>query len=541
MIIILPIGHEQLTLSRLPYATFVLIALCITATLIASAFTGEEAEGERALRELQAYYQGHDYLELTPEVTADLPQRERELAEHRREWLAWLAEDPDGVAAYVKSTPVDKRRKGVVSTLDATGQVVEKRPDEGPPPALDEKQLATLKAEFLARAAAVDADTKSEEQSHLDDLVERYVSAIASSPARRFAYVPASPSPIGLVTHIFIHAGVVHLLLNMVFLWIVATKLEDLWGRPLFVAAFVVLGVIAALVHGLAHPGSNVPMVGASGAVAGLMGAYVVRLARTKVRFVYIYMILKPRFGSFDAPAFLMFPLWFFGELMYALFLDFGGIAYWAHVGGFVAGVVLAVALKLTDFERRVLGREPEVEVDPDAAPLVAFQRSAPSGPASPGTGHPALALGPVTIEALEPDRLTCARTDGAPFDLGRGEVTLLAAAQVNQIGGPLADQWLGTAEPRTGTIVLLVLLVVRDPDAPVTGYVVDVSKLRYNRLFERPLATPRDNFFALLKRVIALFPAARFVGDRERLAAGELPTFLDLGELEARLIRAAT
>jgi len=545
MIILLPIGHEQLTLSKLPFATFVLMGICVVATVIAGAVMyDEDSDDLAALSELRAYYNGHDYLELDPEITADLPQRERELYQHRQKWLAWLAEEPEAAAEFVESIPVEDRRNPTNKMLDMTGDLVDVELGEGDPRELDEAQLDSLKADFLERSAAVDPESRYEQQLRIDELAARYASAARSSPARRFAYVPASPSPIGLVTHIFIHAGVVHLVLNLVFLWVVATKLEDIWGRPLFVAAFVVCGVIGALSHGLANAERLVPMIGASGAVAGLMGAYMIRLGRTKIRFVYFYFIFRPRAGSFDAPAFLMFPLWFFGELVYALFFDIGMIAYWAHVGGFVAGVALALVFKLTDFERRVLGREPELAEDPDVAPLVAFQQpSVPEATPNPDRG-PSLVLSNVTIDSLTEDRLTCTSHAGGSIELERGEIKLVAAAQVSQVAGPLAERWLGETGPRSGTTVLLVLLpqgALRSPGATIAGYVVDVSKLRYNHLFDRPLATPRDNFFALLKRVIALFPSARFAGDRERLAAGELPTCLDLAELEERLLKAAT
>jgi membrane associated rhomboid family serine protease len=543
MIILLPIGHEQLTLSRLPFATFALMAICIAATLLAGFAMGDEDAGDlRAFADLRGYYQEHDYLDLPPEITAELPSPDRRLYAHRQEWLAWLAEEPEEAAAFVESIPKEKRKTGVITLLNDQGEVVQKREDEGKPVVLDAEHLDALKADFLARAAAADEETRHEQQQRLDELAERYIAAAERSLTRRFAYVPAHPSLLGLVTHIFIHAGALHLVLNLVFLWVVSAKLEDIWGRPLFVAAFLVFGAIGALVHGIAHTESMVPMIGASGAVAGLMGSYVVRLGRSKVRFVYFYMILKPKVGSFDAPAFLMFPLWFFSELLYALFFDFGDIAYWAHVGGFAAGVALALAFKLTDFERRVLGREPEVEIDPDTAPLVAFQR--PTAPDPADGAERSVDLTPIAIDALGEDRLLCSPATGERVEIARAQVRVIAAAQVAQAAGPLAERWLGAIPPRSGATVLLVLVVEGAGDAveaPLEGYAIDAAELRYNRLFERPLATPRDNFFALLKRVIALYPAARFAGDRELLATGELPSYPNLEELEARLVRAST
>jgi membrane associated rhomboid family serine protease len=538
MIILIPIGHDELEVSRLPFATFALMAICIVVFAVSISALDESLEDEeRALARVRGFYQGHPYLELDPDTLGDLPAGDQGLYELRQEWLEWYAESPDEAAELLEGTPIT-HREGVVTVLDDSGEVVQVPEGEPARVRLDEETLLSMKAELIGQVSRLDSELRYEEQQTLDELCERYESIRDSSVARRFAYVPADPSAIGLVTHIFLHGGVLHLVFNLVFLWIAAVKLEDLWGRPLFVGAFVVFGVIAALVHGLLHSGSSVPMVGASGAVAGLMGAFLVRLARTEIKFVYAYWIFRPGAGSFQAPAYVMLPLWFAGELTNALFFDIGFVAYWAHVGGFVAGVATALAFRLTDFERRVLKREPDIVVDVDTSPLVAFQQPTTDGVKS-DLRPESLEIEEAAIERLDAERLLMSNEQGAPIELRRDDVTVLAAAQVMRIGGPAADAWFAPGKSPPEPAVLLVLMCrPRGPGARAAGYVIDGAKLRYNRFMANPLPLPRDSFFALLKQLFALFPGARFAGDRVSLAAGELPQFATLDELAARLAR---
>jgi membrane associated rhomboid family serine protease len=543
MIIILPIGQDHLTLSRLPFVTGGLVlAFAIAIVGLAPVIEAGAEHEARSLEQALAFYAAHDYLTVSDAIRARFTARERDFYAQEREWIEWYQTSPDEAAELARSTPARPAKTGVVPVLDATGDVVDTPAGERALPRLDAETLEQLKADFVQRLAAVDPEALADEQERLDDLGAAYEAAVHGSAARRFAWVSPGPSPIGLITHVFVHASVIQLLINVLFLWIAAVKLEDTWGRPLFAAAFVAFGAIAAGVHLLVEPQSTAPLIGASGAVAGLMGAYVLRYARSKVKFVYAYMIFKPRFGSFDAPAFLMFPLWVFLEVLAALSLDTGTFDLWAQLGGFAAGLLLALAFKLTDFERRVLRREPEIEIDPDAAPLVAFQKPPIEAPRA-AAGPPTLELEPATIAALGPDGLRATRPDGSTFALPRGDVIAIAAAQVTRVGGSLAAHWFGPQEAPPEPAVLLVLLIRRGPGAAATasaGCVLDASRLRYNRFMDELRATPRDNFFALLRWLFRAYPAARFIGDRERLAAGELPAFAGLDELAARLVGAA-
>ncbi|MGY6410115.1 MAG: rhomboid family intramembrane serine protease [Alkalilacustris sp.] len=150
----------------------------------------------------------------------------------------------------------------------------------------------------------------------------------------------------GLVTSQFLHGGWLHLGFNMLFLWIFGDNMEEEWGHLPFLGFYLACGVAAALVQVLASPGSQVPMVGASGAIAGVLGGYVLLFPRARVDVLFIIVIL---FKIVPMPAWLMLGIWFGLQLVGGVVADAaaGGVAHWAHAGGFVAGVTLTLPLWL--------------------------------------------------------------------------------------------------------------------------------------------------------------------------------------------------
>jgi len=148
------------------------------------------------------------------------------------------------------------------------------------------------------------------------------------------------------ITSMFLHGGWGHILGNSLFLWIFANNVEDGMGRSRFLLFYLLCGVAAAAAHVLAEPTSAVPTVGASGAISGVLGAYLVLYPRARVRVLLPLLIF---FTVIRVPAFVVLILWFLVQLVTALpalnQMDpsvSGGVAVWAHVGGFVAGVLLA-------------------------------------------------------------------------------------------------------------------------------------------------------------------------------------------------------
>lgn len=154
-------------------------------------------------------------------------------------------------------------------------------------------------------------------------------------------------SLIPLLTSLFLHGGWLHLGGNMLFLWIFGDNVEDLLGHFRYLLFYLLCGIGAGLTHILTQPFSHIPTIGASGAIAGVMGAYFLLFPRAKVItlvpiFFFIHFI--------EIPAFFFLALWFFMQLFSGTFAGYspysGGIAFWAHIGGFLCGMFFLAFFK---------------------------------------------------------------------------------------------------------------------------------------------------------------------------------------------------
>ncbi len=133
----------------------------------------------------------------------------------------------------------------------------------------------------------------------------------------RWGFVPGRFSLWKLLTSLFIHGNFLHLLFNMLFLWLVGCNIEDDWSRPVFLGVYGLSGIAAALLHMAAFPASQQPLIGASGAIAGIMGAFMVRHFTTRVRFVYFFWaLIRPFFGTFSVWAGVALPFWFLQQVL---------------------------------------------------------------------------------------------------------------------------------------------------------------------------------------------------------------------------------
>jgi membrane associated rhomboid family serine protease len=150
------------------------------------------------------------------------------------------------------------------------------------------------------------------------------------------------PIPLTLFTSMFMHGGLFHLGGNMLYLWIFGDNMEDKLGHIRFFFFYVICGIVASLTHILTSPHSEIPMIGASGAIAGVLGAYFIRFPQaqiwTLVFFGFFVRVVR-------IPALLVLGFWFILQLLYGLpslgSQVSGGTAWFAHIGGFVAGIVL--------------------------------------------------------------------------------------------------------------------------------------------------------------------------------------------------------
>lgn len=143
-----------------------------------------------------------------------------------------------------------------------------------------------------------------------------------------------------LFTSMFLHGGWLHLLGNMLYLWLFGRGVESALGAPRYLVFYLLCGVAAALTQALTDPAAEVPMIGASGAIAGTLGAYLVLHPRGNVVvFVWIFIFVR----LIAVPAVIVLGVWFLMQLLSALSTAAGepGVAFWAHVGGFVLGMAL--------------------------------------------------------------------------------------------------------------------------------------------------------------------------------------------------------
>lgn len=159
-----------------------------------------------------------------------------------------------------------------------------------------------------------------------------------------------------LLTSMFLHGGWMHLIGNMWFLWIFGDNVEDILGHGKYLVFYLLAGVVAALAQVLFSLGSRVPMVGASGAIAGVMGAYLVKFPHSRILTLIPVIVF---FTTVEVPAFFMLLYWFaiqffsgVGSIAYSQSSQ-GGVAWLAHVGGFVAGIILILSMRTREPYRR--------------------------------------------------------------------------------------------------------------------------------------------------------------------------------------------
>lgn len=197
-------------------------------------------------------------------------------------------------------------------------------------------------------------DDREQLQAEMGSITAEYAKLTASSIEERFAFIPAHPKPIAYLSSNFLHGGWLHLIGNMWFLWLAGFVLEDVWGRPLYLTFYLVAGAAATQLDGWASAGSIVPTLGASGSIAALMGAFLVRFPKLKIKMVWFLGFWVTGFWGIWVRAYWLLPLWFGMEIYYGKMSGHGdGVAHWAHVGGFFFGVVAALALRYSGLEQR--------------------------------------------------------------------------------------------------------------------------------------------------------------------------------------------
>ena len=180
----------------------------------------------------------------------------------------------------------------------------------------------------------------------LGQALERAIYSFGAIPAVLFGNKALNPElvaiPAGLtvISSMFLHGGWMHLIGNMLYLWIFGNNIEDSMGHIKFIVFYIVCGIAAAFAHALLEPTSTIPMIGASGAISGVLGAYLLLFPRARV---YVAIPIGFFVHAAYLPAMFVLGFWFVLQLISSAFAPpgQGGIAFFAHIGGFIAGMAL--------------------------------------------------------------------------------------------------------------------------------------------------------------------------------------------------------
>ncbi len=273
-----------------------------------------------------------------------------------------------------------------------------------------------------------------EQQRELNTKAERFLALLNENAINRYGFRPSEPTALTCLLAMFLHAGFLHLLGNMLFLFLSAPFLEDLYGRVLFTALYLSSGLAAFGAEMLGSKGSATPVVGASGAIAGLMGAFLIRLGSARIRFLFMPIFFMPWMRwRFHLPAFIVLPFWLLQQVALAQEgSESSGIAVFSHIGGFLFGAAAALAIRLTRLEERY--------VSPAIERRISFEQ------------HPALG------------RASDARRAG-DFETARREVGVVLAAEPTNVDawaeayeiGVLSGDWADAGRRATYLLELYV------------------------------------------------------------------------------------
>jgi membrane associated rhomboid family serine protease len=325
-----PIGVEGATVRRMPWVSITIASLCALCFLLTWVLpSNPEGPSDEELEQVLGYWMVRPYLE---------PSTEFQKLIHPQV----IAQIHHAQASFVEETTPEPH--------DAEGS------EEG-------NEAAFPADEYEEESESEPAEgtpgvNRAGEQAELDRRVSQVLEQLESSLLRRWGLVPArGAAQPGWLTHMFLHLGWMHLLGNLLFFYLVGPMLEDVWGRPLFVGAYLVGGLAAAAAHAGLDPSSSTLMVGASGAIAACMGAFTLRFAAEKIRMAYMFFFMLKIFrGTFLMPAWLWGGLWFGSEVLSFVVLGNNtGVAVMAHIGGFAFGFATAALVRMSGLERKVI------------------------------------------------------------------------------------------------------------------------------------------------------------------------------------------
>lgn len=293
-----------------------------------------------------------------------LPIGRDESTIQRHAWISYSIIALNIIAFFAVNTISGPNRAEARQAMIAALTFLQEHPYLEVPESLTRVVPADLIRELKSERVEIpSASVREQEQAQFDELAATAVSAYHQLPSFRFGFVPAEERPVTIVTSMFLHGGLLHLLGNMLFFYLSGPFVEDVFGRPVFAALYLTGGVAATFTYWVQHPSSWTPLIGASGAIAAIMGAYLVRFAKSKIEFLFIPLWFRPTYHMrFFVPAFVVLPLWFVQQGIEMQSEASSGVAFSAHVGGFLFGAAAAGIIRFTRYEEKVVAPIVEAE-----------------------------------------------------------------------------------------------------------------------------------------------------------------------------------
>ena len=325
----IPIGNENSTVRRLPWVTFSIMAVnTIIYFVTLPVIAGEVEQIGKAMSQIHSFISAHQ------ELLADDGVREKLVSA--------------GLITQMESDEIDKAVKATPDT----------------------------EREYRLWLRGGEAQQLKEQ---LDQQLTEYKNAAEGSVWYQYGLAPNGNWKLHqLITSAFLHANLPHLMFNLLFFFAVAFSLEDLWGRGVFLG-FYLLGAVVSCIPSLIYP-APVPSLGASGAISATMGAFLIRLPKTRIKLFFIWfwalrVLLTRKLATYLVPGYIYLGSWFIAQLISWYFDHKAGnpsnVGYGVHAAGFVYGALFALIIKATRTEEKYLDPMIEAKVSFSAAPAV--------------------------------------------------------------------------------------------------------------------------------------------------------------------------
>lgn len=352
---------------RVPLAAIAFVLSCLALHVFSSATAVEPQQRAEAWQRATTYFLAHPHLKVS----------NKELIGIKSSVPVPARAKIDAYRLHARTFHEDNRRvQSVLEAEDARRAANKARPPRSPDDAEEEAQSDGARdrteVEVFDHLREIGRDGEEGEQVELDAAIAAAEALDARSPGQRWGYIPAEAPSITLFTHLFFHASWLHLLGNLLFLWLLGFSVEDRWGRFFFASFLLLSGAVGALALGaVASPEEQiVPLIGTSAVISAFLGVFLVQFASTTFRVFWIhFFFIIPRSGNFQVPAPAIVPAWILEQLLAARIEPAVPFSPWMHLVSFGFGALVALALRASKVDAKIAGRHEAEDVVLELSP----------------------------------------------------------------------------------------------------------------------------------------------------------------------------